>query len=248
MIQGHRIFRHSTHWASGLLYCVTLAGQPLSAAESGYPPPPGAYRSEPAAQMEPTRPSPRATSAGAGEREPTQSSSRQLPLPDDMFGAKRGRYDADNLFGSSTPVRQGAPEVLGRPDLDPAASTGPDQFAPLPLPPETMPGYQEFAVHPSPDKQPPPATRTFREHDGPAHPGNPSHGPGYSTDEPQYQRPYQPGAATGYAPAINSPGYVDQHGRGYPQKGGLIRETLPGAPLSAPPPSPGDHPVFRPSE
>ena len=98
-------------------------------------------------------------------------------------------------------------------------------------------------MDPSRDQQPPPATRTFREHDGPAHPGYPSYGPGYSAYEQPYQRPYYPGAATGY---------VDQHGRGYPQKGGLgggqIPETLPGAPLSAPPPNPGDYSVFRPPE
>jgi len=290
LIQRHRIFRHTQPWTSGLLLCVILTGQRVNAADLGYPPPPGAYRSEPAAQTESTRPSAPAIGPGAegGGPQSTQGSSRLLPLPEHMFGAKRGKYDANTLFGSSAPAEQGPPEVLERAEAHPATPAGPDQFVPLPRPAETVHGYKEFPTDSGRGNQPAPAAQAYQEHGGSAHPGYPSYAPGYPAHQQQYQSPYYPGATTGYAPAVSQPGYVDQYAPGYPQAGGMPSQshyppaapnaagyapdsyyapgygyaqedgldggtipgtgTIPGAPLSAPSPDPGDSSFFRPPD
>lgn len=289
MIQHHRISGHTPPWNSVLLLCVILTGQPVNAADPGYPPPPGAYRSEPAARTESTLPSAPAIRPGTADGGPnsTQGSSRLLPLPDEMFGTRPGKYNANTLFGSSAPFVRGPSETLEQADGQPAASTGPDRFAPLPRPSETPPGYNTYPVDVSRGSQPPPAAPTQRAHGGPAQAAYPSYPPGYPAYQQQYQSPYHPGATTGYAPAISSPGYVDRYAPGYPQTGGNMPPrshypaaapdaagyvpdsyhapdyvyayedrpdgvatpgTLPGAPLSAPPPNPGDASVFRPPE
>ena len=263
MIQRHRIFRHTPPWTPGLLLCVILTGQQVNAADLGYPPPPGAYRSEQAAQTE-----------------SAQGSSRLLPLPADMFGAKPGKYDANTLFGSSAPAWQGPSDVFERAEAHPATPAGPDQFVPLPRPAETMHGSKEFPLDFSRGNQPPPAAQAYREHGGPAH------APGYPAYQQQYQSPFYPGATAGYAPAGSQPDYADQYAPGYPQTGGMhsqsryppatpnaagyipdsyyapghgyaqedgldggtIPRTLPGAPLSVPSPDPGDSSFFRPPD
>ena len=263
------------------MLCVILTGQQVNAADPGYPPPPGAYRSEAAAQTESTRPSVPAIGPGAEDRGPesTQGSSRLLPLPEDMFGAKPGKYDANTLFGSSAPAEHGPSVVLERAEAHPATPAGRDQFVPLPRPAETVHGYRESPMDSGRGNQPPPAAQVYREHGGPAHPGYPSY-------QQQYQSPYYPGATTGYAPAVGQPAYVDQYAPGYPQTGGMHSQShypptapnaagyvpdsyyapghgyaqddgldggtipgpLPGAPLSAPSPDPGDSSFFRPPD
>jgi hypothetical protein len=160
-----------------------------------------------------------------GGPESTQSSSRLLPLPEDMFGAKPGKYDANTLFGSSTPAEQGPSEVLERPEAQPATPAGPDQFVPLPRPAETMHGYKEFPMDFSRGNQPPPAAHAYREHGGPAQPGYRSYAPEYPSHQQQYQSPYYPGATAGYAPAVGQPGYADQYAPGYPQTGGMHSQS-----------------------
>jgi hypothetical protein len=280
LIQEHRIFRPTGHRASGLLLYVLLAGLQANAADPGYPPPPGAYRSERAAHTEPARPPAPAKRPGSagGEPDSTQGRSRLLPLPEEMFGAKPERYDADTLFGSSVPVVQRPSEGLEQADGQPAASTGPDRFAPQPRPAEPMSGYTPSPMDGSRGSQPAPATQVFRTHGGSAQAGYPPHSSGYPAYQPPYQGPYYPGAATGYAPAIRSPGYLDRYAPGYPQTGGMPAQRhypaaapnaaghvpdsryAPGygytqgdeadgvAPLSAPAPNRGDASVFRPPE
>jgi hypothetical protein len=223
LIRRHRIFRQTPPWTSGLLLCVILTGQQANAADPGYPPPPGAYRSEPAAQKESTWPSAPAMRPGAadGGPESTQSSSRLLPLPEDMFGAKPGKYDANTLFGSPAPAEQGPSEVLERAKAQPPTPAGPDQFVPLPDPTETAHGFSAAPMDSGRGNQPPPAAQANREHGGSAHPGYPSHAPGYPAYRQPYQSPYYPGATTGYAPAVSQPGYADQYAPGYPQTGGM---------------------------
>lgn len=205
-----------------------------------------------------------------------------------MFGAQPGKYDANALFGSSAPVVHDPSEALEQADGHPAASAGPDQFAPSLRPAETPPGYDASPMDVSRGSQPPRDAQAYRAHGGPAQPGYPSYSPGYPAYQQQYQSPYYPGATTGYTPGISSPGYADQYAPGYPQTGGgmppprshypaaapdaagyvrdgyyapgygyaqeaepdggAIPGTLPGAPLSAPSPAPGDSSVFRPPD
>ena len=237
LIRRHRIFRQTPPWTSGLLLCVILTGQQTDAADQGYPPPPGAYRSEPAAKKESTRPSAPAMRRGAegGEAESTRGSSRLLPLPEEMFGAKPGRYDANTLFGSPAPAEQGPSEVLERAKAQPATPAGPDQFVPLPDPAETAHGYSAAPMDSGRGNQPPPAAQAYREHGGSAHPGYSSHAPGYPAYQQPYQSPQYPGATAGYAPAVSQPAYVDQYAPGYPQTGGTPSQSHypPAAPNAA---------------
>ena len=88
-------------------FVATLLAATSCVAATDYPPPPGAYRSEPVTL--PATPQIRLHTADTGERHKspqTGTSSMRLLIPQLAPSHQPGEYDAANLFGSAKPTSQ----------------------------------------------------------------------------------------------------------------------------------------------
>ena len=208
-MQGHRRPTNSPNWAPRVIAVVVacLAGATTAA---DYPPPPGAYRSDPASFAEPPAPS----AAPPADKEPVPPRPRPLPLPDSGVQRETGANNAARLFGS-----QKAPTAHGGTEQTPARDRKPEVFAPT-------------ALRETPDPPQDRSSNDFRQHNTgqpragayqplaapprQGYPAYPPHSPQYAPAYPAY--PPYPGQAMGHAPA----------GPGYPANSEAYRGPYPG--------------------
>lgn len=191
-------------WLSLLCICGTSLA-------SDYPPPPGAYRSEPVelpALPDTNSTTDRQVPTDSGVQPHVATSSKMLPLPSAGSNAHAGRYDADNLFGS-------APSFAPATQPTQAPQTPDSAFAPAAqaLPFAAEPPRSDFAMDFSRSRQAPahdsdyylPPTPAYRN-GAQGFAAYPPYAPGY----PGY--PPYPGVGSDYPPGNMMPGYAD----GYP--------------------------------
>lgn len=240
MIQCDQVLRDMPLLASVFLLGWTLFGQQGNAADLGYPPPPGAYRSEATTLADPSQaPYPEDRSDPGIKAEPSApGSSRLLPLPDDAFASEPpGRYDAANLFGAKPPAQSPPPQPAGQAHLSPRSTPSLQQFAPPALTVETGPGRHDFSVDTGWSNQQQAPAPAYYGQDNPDYQGYPSYAPAYPAYQ-QHANPYYPESSSDYPPAASEPSYrgqIDYYAPQHPQAAVGI-------------PSGGHYPAYAPAE
>lgn len=226
MIRHHlTITATALQTCTGLLLCY-FAGQAAASEDVSYPPPPGAYRSEPASVWSDIPYSP-GTLQQAGSDDtpvtPAAGGSSMLPLPDNGYDSRSGRYDAITLFGSRQPMEKAAPEFgesAQRPEAEQQSPPRPD---PAPYPTAPPPERNDFSMDFRRDRQRPAVEHGFQPPEGWGHQGYPAYAPAYPAYQ-DYPPALQSGQMTGHAPAPPKPVYPDYRAGGYapayPQAGG----------------------------
>lgn len=215
-------------WACAIALSGTLANRTLNAADVGYPPPPGAYRSEPSVWSD-TPHSPPQEHAGPDDRSarPSAASSRVPPLPDQGFDHRSGSDDAAKLFGAAPAPRQKKPmptppEFMQPPQQARADDPAPPAFVPQSYTAQRHTGHNDFSMDFSRESRRAATTRGDPHPEAPALQGYPAHAPSYPGYR-QHPGPYPPGRAMPYAVGPATPAYPDyrtgRHVSAYPQPG-----------------------------
>jgi hypothetical protein len=181
-----------------------LGAMRVAAADPGYPPPPGAYRSE--SQIPQPAPLPAEQGPAHSVDTATQASRGSaglLPLPADSFSASD---TADILFGSVPTLPPSSAESNEHATIGGIPSSPGDAHTTAPEAPSAV--GDGFSMDFSRDRQPP----LYPDQGIPSAQHYPSHVPAY----PGQQQP-APSYYQGY-PAY--PGRPERHSAGYPQSGG----------------------------
>jgi len=241
---------------TGMLF-ATLASGTANGADTGYPPPPGDYRSEPSVWSGiPRAPAPGGQAGSDGGRvAPSAGSSRMLPLPDDGFNDTRGDYDAANLFGAAPSpgqIRpaQTPPELVEPPQQPRADDPAPPHFMPPAYSARQDPGHTDLSMDFGRGSQRPAVSQGYQRPGGHAYQGYPAYAPAYPGYR-QYPGPYHPGQMTDYAPAPASQGYPGYRADLYApagqqsESGMPTKDHYPGAPPVAPEYAPEE--IFMPA-
>lgn len=191
---------------------AVLMGASACAAATDYPPPPGAYHSEPMVLRElPATPPPPAGSSTERVFAPqADASSKRLAIPQLNPTRERGTYDAANLFGSAETIRQDDHRSLVQPlpNRDPAPIEPPHAA-------QTNDDTRGFAMDFRRGNGAAANRDVPRYGQGAAYYGYPQYAPAY----PAYGQ--YPGQGMQYAPPTARdalhPGYPNSHGPGDPR-------------------------------
>ena len=206
-------------------FLATLMAATSCVAATDYPPPPGAYRSEP--MTLPAMPQPSTADTSERHTAPqTGTSSMRLPIPQLAPSDQPGEYDAANLFGSAKTTSQ---------------TKGPDLLQPLSNR-QTAPIEPAHAAEAEADADTQGLTLDFGHRDAAAPPRNlPRNGPAapvyygypqYVPAHPAYEPHPNPGMYQGQPtiPAARYPGYPHGYVQGDPRPAAGFR----GDPLAGP--------------
>lgn len=209
MTRQHPLFIATSLWACIGLLLWTFASPAVEAADLGYPPPPGAYRSEPSVWSEMPRSSTgdRQTGPDHSRVTPSAGSSSMLPLPDEGYDGRPGSYDANNLFGA-VPTVEKAPPAFVEPARHPQADEPVSPRSPAPAYPAAPPQHNDFSMDFRRSDRQPAVTNGYQQPDAWSYQGYPAYAPAYPTYQ-QYPDPYHPGQAGSYAPAPPAQAYPD---------------------------------------
>ena len=215
-------------------FVATLLAATSCVAATDYPPPPGAYRSEPVTL--PATPQPSTADTGERHKSPqTGTSSMRLPIPQLAPSHQPGEYDAANLFGSAKTTSQ----TKGPDLLQPLTNTAP--IAP-PQAAEADVDTQGFALDfGRRDAAAPP--RDLPRY-GPAAPANYGY-PRYVPAHPAYEPYPNPGMYQGQptVPAARYPGYPNGYVQGDPRPATGFRDDPLAGPGTPPPQALGPSPA-----
>lgn len=209
-------------WTCTSLVLWSFASRAAEGEDVSYPPPPGAYRSEPSVWS--SMPYSPGTERQAGSDDtpvtPSAGSSSMLPLPDNGYDGRPGSYNANTLFGSKRPAERASPMFV-EPLQQPQAEQQPSrQLSPAPYPTVPPPERNDFSVDFRRNSQRPAVANSFQPPEGRAYQGYSAYAPAYPAYR-QYPAPYQSGQMMGHAPAPPAQAYPDypagDYAAGYPQ-------------------------------
>lgn len=208
-MKSHRRTTNCPRWTPRVMVAaITCLAGGNSAAD--YPPPPGAYQSDPASFSVPP-PSPQAAPAKAEPR-PSGPSSRMLPLPDSGVQREPGAYDAARLFGSrnTPPVHESAEKTRDR-------GRTPEVFAPTTYPKSPQMPQEGFSMNFERGDTGHPPADPYRPQTAPLRKDYPAHAQRYPQSAPGYpDYPQYPGQTMGSAPAgPRYPAYPETYPEGY---------------------------------